>query len=60
MIRMLGRLMWVAVGALGLKAWEASEQQRNAGNRGGSTGGGSQRAGGRTRSTRSASSNTGS
>ena len=40
MIRMLGRLMWVAVGAIGLKAWEASEQQRQGGgSSGGSRGG---------------------
>ena len=42
MIRMLGRLMWVAVGAIGLKAWEASEQQRGGnGSRGGNSGGSS-------------------
>lgn len=27
MFRMLGRLMWVAVGAVGLKAWEESQRQ---------------------------------
>ncbi len=31
MLNMLGRLMWVAVGALGVKAWEAAEQERSNG-----------------------------
>lgn len=28
MLRMLGRLVWVAVGAVGLKAWEESQRQK--------------------------------
>jgi hypothetical protein len=31
MLNMLGRLMWVAVGALGVKAWEAAEAERRKG-----------------------------
>lgn len=52
MLRMLGRLMWVAVGAVGLKAWEASENQRQGGSsRGGNSGGSSgNRSGSRSRS----------
>ena len=37
MLNMLGRLMWVAVGALGVKAWEAAEQERAV--KGGTNGG---------------------
>ena len=55
MLRMLGRLMWVAVGAVGLKAWEASENQRQGGSsRGGNTGStGGNRGGSRSRGGRS-------
>ena len=31
MLRMLGRLVWVAVGAVGLKAWEESQRQKSTG-----------------------------
>lgn len=31
MLNMLGRLMWVAIGALGVKAWEAAEDDRRKG-----------------------------
>ena len=54
MLRMLGRLMWVAVGAVGLKAWEASENQRQGGSsRGGNSGGSSTGSRSGTRSRRS-------
>lgn len=59
MLRMLGRLMWVAVGAVGLKAWEASENQRQGGSsRGGNSGGSSgNRSGSRSRRSTGGSSN---
>ena len=38
MLRMLGRLMWIAVGAVGVKALEEAQRQRRNGN-GRSTGG---------------------
>jgi hypothetical protein len=39
MLNMLGRLMWVAIGALGVKAWQAAEedQRRKGGTAGGTT-----------------------
>ena len=38
MFRMLGRLMWIAVGAVGLKAYEESQRQKTGGNTGGNRG----------------------
>ena len=35
MFRMIGRLMWIAVGAVGLKAYEESQRQKTGGNRSG-------------------------
>jgi hypothetical protein len=48
MLNMLGRLMWVAVGALGVKAWQAAEDERRKGSAGNGT---TTRARGRKRST---------
>ena len=39
MFRMLGRLMWIAVGAVGLKAYEESQRQKGGGSTGGNRGG---------------------
>jgi hypothetical protein len=46
MLRMLGRLVWVAVGAVGLKAWEESQRQKQSGQS--QRGGGSRRGGKRS------------
>jgi hypothetical protein len=41
MLRMLGRLMWIAVGAVGVKALEEAQRQRRNGGQGrGATGNG--------------------
>ena len=39
MFRMLVRLMWIAVGAVGLKAYEESQRQKGGGSTGGNRGG---------------------
>ncbi len=48
MLRMLGRLMWIAVGAVGVKAWEESQRLKNGGHA--SSGGGGNSGGKRKRS----------
>lgn len=48
MLNMLGRLMWVAVGALGVKAWDAAEADKR--RKGGASNGGTTRSRGRGRS----------
>ena len=48
MLNMLGRLMWVAVGALGVKAWQSAEEERR---KGGTANGTTTRSRSRKRST---------
>lgn len=43
MLRMIGRIVWMALGAVGVKAWEESQRQKR------STGGSTTRTGGRTK-----------
>jgi len=43
MLRMIGRIVWMALGAVGVKAWEESQRQKR------STGGQGTRATGKTK-----------
>ena len=46
MLRMIGRLVWMAVGAVGVKAWEESQRQKRTTGGHGSRGGARKRSGG--------------